>query len=485
MKRIIYIYNIFFFCILSLQAHPKLEIRAVWLTTNYGLDWPSRPVRSVADIEFQKSELNAILDKIQAAKMNVVFFQARVRGDVVYPSAIEPWSRFVKRSYDASSGYDPLKFAIEACHKRGLECHAWLVVYPMGRTALINNSVNSKNKHLTQQLDGESYLDPGNPDTNGYLLSIIDEIVRNYDVDGIHFDYIRYPDRADAFPDSGSYSEYGKSKNIKEWRRENINKFVYQAYDNIKAVKPWVNVSSSVIGIYEKIASNRPYRTAFSGVYQDPADWLAKGKHDFIVPMMYYSNDLFNTSIDNWKKNCNGRWIVPGVGVYQLDERYKNWRAEVILDQVDLCRKNEVAGTAYFRAQQLIEDKKGILSKIKTRFYRYPALLPPLTWLDQSPPLSPENPTATWKKNAVLLSWEKPKEEIKDVYYNVYYSRSDSVDISNPKNLLAIRLRDTNLLVGVKDGQAYYYVITASDRFHNESNISKPIYFKAGSLATK
>ncbi len=483
--KFIIIHSILFFFITSLFAQPKQEIRAVWLTTNYGLDWPSKPVRSSADIEFQKTELCRILDKIQEAKMNVVFFQTRLRGDVIYPSQIEPWSRYIKRNYSKNSDYDPLQFAVEACHKRGLECHAWFVVYPMGRVNLINNGVNGSNRHLTRQIDGEFYLDPGNPATNSYLLPIIDEIVKKYDIDGIHFDYIRYPDRADAFPDNSTYFEYGKHKNLRDWRRENVNKFVYQAYDNIKAAKPWVQVSSSVVGIYEKIAINKPYRTAFSGVYQDPIDWVAKGKHDFIVPMMYYSNDLFNVSMDNWKKNCNGRWIVPGVGIYLLDEKARNWRAEVFVDQVDFCRKNDAAGTAYFRAQQLIEDKKGILSKIENRFYQYPATLPPLTWLDQTIPSSPEFPVAKWEKNAIRLSWEKPKEEKEEVYYNVYYSQSDLVDISNPRNLLATRLQDTNLSMKAKDGQAYYYVITASDRYHNESKPSPAIYFKAGNYAAK
>jgi uncharacterized lipoprotein YddW (UPF0748 family) len=339
---------------------------------------------------------------------------------------------------------------------------------------------------LTQQIDGEFYLDPGNPDTNDYLLSIIDEFVENYDVDGIHFDYIRYPDKADAFPDLSSYSEYGESKNVKDWRRENVNKFVYQAYDNIKALKPWVQVSSSVIGVYEKIITKKPYRTAFSGVYQDPADWIAKGKHDFIVPMMYYSGDLFYPAIDNWKKKCNGRWIVPGLGVYLLDEKYKNLRADVILNQVDLCRKNKVAGIAYFRAQQLVEDKKGILSKIETHFYQHQATLPPLTWLDQSAPSAPEGLAATKQKNTVLLSWQKhPEENKEEVYYNVYFSQSEPVDISDPKNLLAIRVQETGLLMQTKDGRGYYYVVTASDRFHNESAASKPLYFKAGNFVIK
>ena len=485
MKHIIYTYCILFLCILSLYAQPKHEIRAVWLTTNYGLDWPSRPVRSIADVEVQKAELNVILDKIQASKMNVVFFQSRLRGDVTYPSAIEPWSRFIKKSYDEYSGYDPLKFAIEACHKRGLECHAWLVVYPMGKTELINRNANGKDNRLTKQLDGETYLDPGNPDTNGYLLAIIDEIVRNYDVDGIHFDYIRYPDKADAFPDFNSYSEYGKSKNVQDWRRENINKFVYLAYDKIKALKPWVQVSSSVVGVYEKIESNKPYRTAFSEVYQDPIDWIIKGKHDFIVPMMYYPDDLFYASINNWTERSNGRWIVPGLGVYQLDESQKNWNADVILNQIDLCRRKNVAGMAYFRAQYLIENKKEILSKIESRFYQYPAVLPPLTWLDRTIPQAPKEPVAKWQRNAILLSWEKPQGEEKDLYYNVYYSQSESVDISDPKNLLATRLKDTNLLVGAKQGQAYYYVVTASNRFRNESVASKSVYFRAGGLAAK
>lgn len=470
---------IFCFSFSVFAQQPKSEIRAIWLTTNYGLDWPGKPAKTQADVEKQKAELCDILDKVKRANLNIVFLQTRLRGDVIYPSKIEPQSSHISNSsFRKSFYYDPLEFAIEACHERGLECHAWFVTYPMGTSV----SKKQKNNTLLQRHEGEYYLDPGIPETRTYLYALIDEIVLNYDIDGFHFDYVRYPDNADAFPDKKTFNKYGNKNSLKNWRRENINQFVYQAYDRIKYAKPWVQVSSSVVGMYERVSNKNAYRTAFSGVYQDPADWVAKGKHDFIVPMMYYSDDLFFPFIENWVTRCNGRWIVPGIGVYRLDKKDKDWDVKIILDQIAYSRDNQAGGNAYFRAQQLIENQKDVLSQIETQFYQYPATLPPLVWLDSIPPVKPLVPSAVREKDAMLLSWEKSQDIDEEIYYNIYCSETYPIDMENPKNLLRTRLLGTELSVPIQKEKeyGYYYAITASDRFHNESIISEPVYFCVG-----
>ncbi len=474
------IYTLFcvFILFTSVLAQPKHEIRAVWLTANFGLDWPSIPVRTDSDIDQQKKDLCDILDKLQQSNFNVVFLQTRLRGDVAYSSTIEPWSSYIKKKSEKQN-YDPLEYAIEACHERGMECHAWFVTYPVGK----RKNLGKDGAKMTKKYGSEYFLDPGNPNTSKYLLLLVDEIVNKYDIDGFHFDYIRYPDQADGFPDLDTYKKYGSGKNLKDWRRDNINRFVYQAYDNIKAIKSWVQVSSSVVGMYEKVSPLNSYRTAYSGVYQDPADWLSKGKHDFIVPMMYYSDDLFFPFIKNWKEKSAGRWIVPGIGVYRLDANDKDWNSKIILDQIDYCREQGTNGNVYYRAQYLTENKKNILSDISTLYYKYPAALPPLVWLDSIPPSSPQVPEAVGTKPGIVrLSWEKPVEITEKVYYNVYCSSSEPVDISDAKNLLATHLNKNELYLTVDPDiiAGYFFVVTANDRYHNESKVSGSVYYCTG-----
>ena len=269
---------------------PKHEIRAVWLTTIYGLDWPQKPATTEYGRKMQQQELCQILDRLKEANFNMVFVQVRMRGDVIYKSAIEPASKTFSGKYGVMPGYDPLAFVIEECHKRGMECHAWMVTFPVGTDKIVKeqgrNSVVKRMPSLCKRFNGEWYLDPGVPGTDQYILSLVKEIVNGYDVDGIHFDYIRYPEEAKKFPDRTAYNKSGKGMPLDEWRRSNITRMVSMIYDWVKGVKPWIQVSSSPLGKYSRIPKvpNAGW-TAYESVYQDPGKWLQQGKHDMVVPM--------------------------------------------------------------------------------------------------------------------------------------------------------------------------------------------------------
>ncbi|MGI6134931.1 MAG: glycoside hydrolase family 10 protein, partial [Petrimonas mucosa] len=284
---------------------PAVEVRAVWLTTNYGLDWPKNRVSQ----EMQKSELIAILDSLQKLNFNTVLFQVRARGEVFYDSEIEPMASIIVSSKVGEPKFDPLAFAIEECHKRGMELHAWMVTYPLGMDKHVRSlgarSVTKKDPSITKKHRGEWFLDPGNPRTDDYLLSMVKEIVSRYDVDGIHFDYIRYPDNRGRFPDAGMHRLYGDGKTLQQWRRDNITRFVTSAYDLVKSEKKWVQVSSAPLGRYRALGNVGVGWTALETVYQDAALWLKSGKHDAIYPMMYYKEHLFYPFVDDWLDNGN------------------------------------------------------------------------------------------------------------------------------------------------------------------------------------
>ena len=236
---------------------PKREIRGVLLTTVYGLDWPRKPATMETGRKAQQRDVCDILDRLQDANFNTVFLQVRMRGDVIWRSAIEPASKIFSGKYGMMPGYDPLAFVVDECHKRGMECHAWFVTFPLGTDKSVIEqgklSVVRRQPKLCKRHNGEWYLDPGVPGTSDYVLSLVKELVNGYDIDGIHFDYIRYPEQTKSFPDKNLYNKYGKKRPLAEWRRENINKMVYRIYDWVKSVKPWIQVSSSPLGKYNRI----------------------------------------------------------------------------------------------------------------------------------------------------------------------------------------------------------------------------------------
>jgi len=481
------LFHVFLFCCFFdfLTAQPKTEIRAVWLTVNYGLDWPEKPFQNESDIERQKSELIRILDRLQDANINLVFFQTRIRGDVIYPSRIEPRSEYIKSPY-ATADYDPLLYAVEACRQRGMECHAWFVVYPLG-SETVNRRTNFSTANRSQfvkSFRNYLYLDPGNPQTDAYLLSLVNEIVSTYDIDGIHFDYIRYPENPSGFPDNDTFKQFGRGKNRDDWRRENVNRFVYSAYDMVKSLKPWVQVSSSVVGMYKEIKGNsQRHWTAYSSVFQDPVDWLEKGKHDFIVPMNYYSGSLFYPFVQDWVSRVNDRYIVPGLGVFRMDPKEGRWEASVLFDQIDFSRETKTQGNAFFRTSHFLDNTKGFEKGVRSRYYHTPALLPPLTWLSRTIPDTPTSISARAIDSFLYINWETVSEnDQQQVFYNLYRSETFPVDINNPENLFAVRLTDNFYWLPIDNTieSGYYYVVTGFDRYHNESLCSKPVFFVTG-----
>jgi uncharacterized lipoprotein YddW (UPF0748 family) len=452
-------------------------MRAVWITSIYSLDWPQTPHTSAAGIEQQKMDLEAFLDQLKKANFNTVFIQTRLRGDVIYQSKIEPYTTHVGIRH-TSHRYDALAFAVDECHKRGLECHAWFVTYPLGKESTV---VPKKNRDFVKKHRDEMYLDPGNPKTARYLLSLIHEIVEKYDIDGIHLDYIRYPDM--NFPDKATFNLYGKGQNKDFWRRDNINRFVYQLYDQVKEWKPWVQVSSSVIGMYDDhIKTGNRYLTALS-VSQDPENWLANGKHDFVVPMMYHKDNLFFPFVEDWQSRSHGRLIIPGLGVYRMDKKEGNWTLDDLTAQVDATRTLQMGGQAFYRMKYLTDNTKGIMDKLASDYYRYPALPLPMPWLNNIPPLPPYEVEAVCNGNFLQLSWQPTRQpDRKHVVYNIYRSQNYPVDTQKVTNMVATRVAETSILISVNHAieSGYYYVVTSYDRFHNESLASAPVYFVTG-----
>ena len=453
-------------------ARPKHEIRATWITTLGGMDWPRQKATNAEGIRRQKQELCSILDQLKEANFNTVMLQTRLRGDLIYPSSIETFPESLTGRTGRNPGYDPLAFAIEECHKRGMELHAWIVTIPAGNNRQIKllgkHSIVRKNRKICKQHEGAWYLDPGHPETADYLAGIVREIVSRYDVDGIHFDYIRYPENARRFPDSDTYRKYGKGKDLKQWRRENITSIVRRLHTEVKQLKPWVKVSSSPVGKYRDTSRYSSYGwNAYETVHQDAQGWMKEGIHDALFPMMYFKDNHFYPFALDWKENDHGRWVVPGLGIYFLSPRERDWPLDEVSRQLHFTRKQGLAGHAYFRNKFLLDNVKGILTELKTEFYTAPALVPPMVWQDSIAPSAPTSPIyETQADGRIRLAWEASKDNHDlPVVYHLYASPTYPVDTNDAQHLHTTYLKRTETTV--KEG--YYYAVTSADRYGNES----------------
>ena len=402
--------------------------------------------------------------------MNTVFFQARLRSDVLYESDIEPYNAVMTGTRGKKPLYDPLAFAIEECHKRGLQCHAWVVCMNIGSDKAIkmqgNNALPKRRAEICKKYNGEWYLNPGEPETKFYLIDIVSEIVKKYNVDGIHLDYIRYPDRAHDFPDTDTYKKYAvNGESLKEWRIKNINDIVYSIYDVVKRANPKVMVSSAVLG---KRDNHRYFSSkGWSGMeatYQDVAAWLKAGKQDFVAPMMYYPDKSFFPFVKDWVKNSNGYPIVAGLGVYRLAKSDGNWSLRDFMPQIYISREMGVAGSSFYRTKQLEENLKEVATVLKTETYNTPALFPPLKNYKKGCEATPYNLEIEYAKDGnKTITWECEGDA---KYFTIYASKNYPVDTRLAENIIEARYFKNSFK---HDEKGLYYAITATNDYYHES----------------
>ena len=461
----------------NIKASSKYEIRAAWITTIGGLDWPTVKATSAYGIKRQKEELCKQLDMLKEANFNTVLFQTRLRGDVIYPSIYETFAESLAGKTGRNPGYDPLKFAIEECHKRGMEIHAWMVCIPAGNDRQVKllgkQSVVKKKPTMCIHFKRAWYLDPGNPETAKYLAAIAKEITMNYDIDGIHLDYIRYPENAENFPDGKTFRKYGKGKTISQWRRDNITSIVREIYNDVKLIKPWVKVSSSPVGKYD---DTRRYSSkgwnAYNAVYQDAKLWLKTGIHDAIFPMMYFRDNHFYPFALDWEENKHGRFVVPGLGIYFLKQKAHEWDINEIMRQIYFTRRNGLDGQAFFRNEFLMKNTCGLTDSLKCRFYTYPAAVPPMVWQDIIAPAQPVNGVISFRNDSVMINWDKAdSSKTEEASYRIYASDFYPVDINDGKNIICLKHGSNSFCYSLKAGKIKrFWAITATDRYGNESS---------------
>jgi hypothetical protein len=248
-------------------------------------------------------------------------------------------------------------------------------------------------------------------------------------------------------------------------------------------VKPWVQVSSSPLGKYSRIPEvpNAGW-TAYESVYQDPCKWLKEGKQDMIVPMMYYLHKNFFPFVDNWVANANGRLIVPGLGAYRLLKQEGDWAQNDVTDQIDYSRYFGADGCAFFRCCNLWDNDKRLYDELKDNYYKYPAMLPPLTWLSDKAPESPIGLSVERVGEELKISWNATETPVSDgerVTYNLFCSTADSIDYSSAENLIVANTRDNSVYLPVDSTKerGFLFTVTATNRYHIESKPSEEVYY--------
>ncbi|MEJ5352270.1 MAG: family 10 glycosylhydrolase [Melioribacteraceae bacterium] len=347
--------TILFFFINVFAAYSQInEIRAVWVATNHRLDWPP----PTFNIDVQKKSLQEIFDSIKSKNLNTIYFQVRSNGTVMFKSSFEPFSFYI----DGKGGmpYDPLQFAIEEAHKRGLSIHAWINVVQVFAGSKLN--VMNHPEHIIQKKpqwivedkkdNSKSYwLNPGLPEVREYISNLIQELVENYDIDGVHLDYIRYPGK--NFKDDSTYQLYGNKFSKDEWRRKNITDLISLINKKIKAVKPHIQLGATPIGIYKNHKGMNGWEGLYE-VYQDTKEWLRTGIIDYIAPQVYWSfGDKYQFDIlaKDWTENSYGKKVVIGIGAFK--DEVKN----EIEKMIEYSREIGASGVAFFRYSNIKDYK--------------------------------------------------------------------------------------------------------------------------------
>lgn len=448
---------------------PKHEVRAVWIATAAGLDWPRSTSRAL-----QQSTLRTIVHDLHRAHFNTIFFQVRARGDAYYHSASEPWAENLTGTLGRDPGWDPLSFLLTEAHALGMEVHGWFNVYkvrgPNPLPASTPPHVSRSHPEWTVSDGAELWLDPGIPAVTTYLLDVALDLIGKYPLDGINFDFIRYPGR--TFADQETFRRYGNGMDRDTWRRSNITRFVREFAGHARPLRPDLKIGSSPLGVYQTDPASSTLGSP-EAVYQNSEAWLHEGFEDYLSPQIYWDigasrgDPDFATLVERWQHGAAGRHIYAGIGAYK-PEVFRE-----IPEQIDLARRAGTAGQVYFRLENIRP-----LDMFGGR-YNAPALAPPMTWKDSIPPLPPSHLAVTEiTTNVFHLEWiPSPRAPDGDTarWYVIYRGSPSPPSVDLPSNIVAVVPGSDNHFVdtvGVPAGFTYYYTATALDRAGNESRPS-------------
>jgi uncharacterized lipoprotein YddW (UPF0748 family) len=487
MKKIVLFFTLFILPILlNAQTSSKHELRAAWVATIGNIDWPSNATKG--DSYAQQQEFINLLNTMQNAGINAVIVQVRPAADAFYESSFETWSRYITGTEGQAPipYYDPTKFMIDECHKRGIEFHAWFNPY----RALVDARKNTHPyNHATYthpewfvNYGGKKYFDPGIPAVRKYVQDVVCEVVAKYDIDAVHFDDYFYPYKIGNldFPDKKSYAVYMDTFYDKgDWRRNNVNLFIKEISAKIKAIKPTVKFGISPFGIWRNIAKDADGSCTngcqnYDDLYADVLLWQKNKWIDYVMPQLYWERGHrsadFTTLLNWWSLHTYGRGLYIGQGLYQMGVNTKSqWRnGTEIPEQInDIRSTKNVSGYSLYSANGFYKNKYGIVQTLQYNTNAAKAIVPPMKWLDS---IAPQKPIVkTQKNNDGFLQLSLTQKSIDANCFVIYkFDKNEKIDITNPQKIEAIQ-NGTNYITK-QLASNYRYVVTSLDKIHNESD---------------
>jgi uncharacterized lipoprotein YddW (UPF0748 family) len=397
--------KLFFSCLLclfsiSLFAQPEYEFRGVWIATVDNIDWPPKGVTNPAQ---QKADFIRQLDLHKRNGINAVIVQIRPAADAFYASPYEPWSQWLTgiQGKPTFPFYDPLVFMIEEAHKRGMEFHAWLNPYRANfniRTASISpDHITRKHPEWFLTYGDKKYFDPANKLGQGFVVNVVRDIVKRYDIDAIHMDDYFYPYRIPGkeFPDAASYRKSGSPLSKDDWRRANVDSIIEKISVAIKMEKPFCKFGISPFSVWRNLSQDPDGSNTKAGVtnyddlYADILLWLRNGWIDYVAPQLYleigHDKIPFETMVDWWSKHSYGRHVYIGHGIYRVNERNAAWKKPAELpNQIKLVREYpEIQGSIFYNSSAFERNPNGWNDSLRNNYYKEPAKIPVMEWLPE------------------------------------------------------------------------------------------------------
>jgi uncharacterized lipoprotein YddW (UPF0748 family) len=469
----------------SLQAAPKRELRAAWIATVGNIDWPSKQGLSAQQ---QQQEFVNHISFLQQLGFNAVIVQVRPAADALYESEYEPWSRYLsgKQGQAPFPKYDPLTFMIQECHKRNMEFHAWFNPY----RALVSSKSNpNPSNHVTRthpdwiiHYDGKSYFDPGNPAAKEYILKVMLDVVKRYDIDALHIDdyFYPYPKAGLAFGDNTTYSRYNNNLDKADWRRSN---FIYELNAGIKKTKSWVKFGVSPFGIWrnnnmDPEGSATRGSSCYDELYSDVRLWIQKKWVDYVAPQLYWENGhrvaAYDILLPWWKNNTPDRHLYIGLGLYRMvGAKNLPWNSpNEIIKQIQDARALKTDGFVFYSMISFYKIGPALSEILKSQTFGTIAIPPAMPWIKHttlSTPIAQVSSAPTGN----LIQWtDKDAHALRYLVYR--FAPQEKIDLEKAENIIALTSQN-RFLDKTADPKGVRYVITALDRLWNESNPSAAV----------
>lgn len=415
----------------GLWAQPIQEFRAAWIATVDNIDWPTK---GNYNTESQKAEYIRLLDLHQRNGLNAVVVQIRPATDAFYPSQYEPWSEWLtgKQGLPPSPYYDPLQFMLEEAHKRGMEFHAWCNPYraefSIGQSSIAPTHVTKLHPEWFLSYGGKRYFDPGNKEAQQFVVKVIRDVVSRYAVDAIHFDDYFYPYRiaGKEFPDQESYKKYGAGLSRDDWRRSNVDSVILLLSRAIKEENRFCKFGISPFGVWrnqdqdDEGSATKAGQTNYDDLYADILLWLEEEWIDYVAPQLYWEFGhkaaAYEVLLDWWSKHTYGRHCYIGLGIYRAGSNAA-WRNKTLLPrQITALRQYpSIQGAIYFSSKSFVNNPYGWNDSLQQHFYKEPAVIPWMPWIDTLRPYYPEVKAITPVENSLRIVVAKPAIEKRNI----------------------------------------------------------------------